>query len=174
MAAELRAASKSLKVVRTDQVHLTLRFLGDTEEGLVPEIVTAIREAVDEVRPFEIRIVGTGAFPNLGRINVVWVGIEGANPLARVADDLEASLEPLGFPRERRAWKPHVTLARTKGRHDLDRVRAVLEAHANEVFGKATVDAVHLKKSVLTPQGAEYSVVETVRLGAYSHSVGDE
>lgn len=166
LAAELRAASGSLKVVRTDQLHLTLKFLGDTEEGLVPEIATAIRDATEEVRPFEIRIVGTGAFPSLGRINVVWVGIEGASPLAKVTNALEVPLEALGFPRERRPWTAHVTLARAKGRPDLDRVRAVLEAHANQAFGTASVDAVHLKKSVLTPRGAEYSIVETVQLKA--------
>ena len=164
LARDLRTASSSLKVVGTDQVHLTVKFLGDTEEGLVPEIVTAIREATASLRPFRIRVRGTGAFPSLGRMNVIWVGVDGAEPIARVADSLEASLERLGFPRERRAWKAHVTLARVKGRLDLDRVRGILEAHATGDFGAHTVDAVHLKKSVLTPQGARYSVVETVRL----------
>jgi len=164
-AADLRRASPSLKVVDTDQLHLTVKFLGDTEEGLVPEIVTTIREATADLRPFEARVRGTGAFPSLGRMNVIWVGVDGAEPIARITDSLEASLEALGFPRERRPWKAHVTLARVKGRQDLDRVRRILEVHASEEFGTHTVDAVHLKKSVLTPQGAVYSVVETVRLG---------
>jgi 2'-5' RNA ligase len=73
-------------------------------------------------------------------------------------------LEPLGFPRERRPWKAHVTLARVKGRHDLARVPGILEAHADEAFGAHVVDAVHLKKSVLAAEGAKYSVVETVHL----------
>jgi 2'-5' RNA ligase len=163
-AAELRAASPSLKVVRTDQLHLTVKFLGDTEEGLVPEIVTAMQEAAVGVRPFEIRIRGTGAFPSLARMNVIWVGVEGAEPIARIADALEASLEALGFPREGRPWKAHVTLARVKGHRDLDRVRRVLEAHVNDAFGVHTVDSIHLKKSLLTPDGARYSIVETVKL----------
>ncbi|TLZ55508.1 MAG: RNA 2',3'-cyclic phosphodiesterase [Methanobacteriota archaeon] len=164
-AAGLRKASPSLKVVDTDQLHLTVKFLGYTEEGLVPEIVTTIREATADLRPFEARVRGTGAFPSLGRMNVIWVGVDGAEPIARITDSLEASLEALGFPRERRPWKAHVTLARVKGRQDLDRVRRILEVHASEEFGTHTVDAVHLKKSVLTPQGAVYSVVETLRLG---------
>ena len=68
LAADLRRASPSLKVVDPAQVHLTVKFLGETEEGLVPEIVTAMREATAGVRPFEIRVRGTGAFPNLGRM----------------------------------------------------------------------------------------------------------
>ncbi|TLZ94723.1 MAG: RNA 2',3'-cyclic phosphodiesterase [Methanobacteriota archaeon] len=165
LAADLRRASPSLKVVDPAQVHLTVKFLGETEEGLVPEIVTAMREATAGVRPFEIRVRGTGAFPNLGRMNVLWVSVEGAEPIAKVADALEGALEALGFPGEGRPWKAHVTLARVKGRSDLDGVRRILESHASDLFGTATVDAVHLKKSLLTPQGARYSVVETVRLG---------
>jgi 2'-5' RNA ligase len=164
LAAELRRASPSLKVVDTDQLHLTVKFLGETEEGLVPEIVTAIREAAADLRPFQIAVRGTGAFPSLTRMNVIWIGAEGAESIARMTDSLEASMESLGFPREGRTWKPHVTLARVKGRRDLDPVRRLLEAHATEAFGVRTVDAIHLKKSVLTPQGARYTVVETVRL----------
>jgi len=163
-AAELRNAGPSWKVVRTDQLHLTVKFLGETEEGLVPEIAAAVQEATSGVRPFEIRIQGTGAFPSLARMNVIWVGVEGAEVIARIADALETSLESLGFPRERRPWKAHATLARVKEHRDLDRVRRLLEVHAKDAFGVHTVDAVHLKKSLLTPEGARYSVVETVKL----------
>jgi len=163
-AAELQEAGGPLKVVSPDQLHLTLKFLGDTEDGLVPEIVTAMREAASGVRPFEIRVRGTGAFPSLGRMNVIWVGVEGAEPLTRIAAALEASMEPLGFRREHRTWKAHVTLARVKGSGDLDRTRTILRARAADEFGTHRVDAIHLKKSVLTPQGAQYSVVESLRL----------
>src|SRR5207247_990845 len=84
------------RVVSTDQLHLTVKFLGDTEEGLVPEIVTAIREACADIQPFPITVRGAGAFPSLSRMNVVWVGVEGAEPIGRIAADVEASLESLG------------------------------------------------------------------------------
>jgi 2'-5' RNA ligase len=164
LAADLRKASPSLKVVATDQLHLTVKFLGDTDEGIIPGIVAAIREATSGVQPFEIRVRGTGAFPSLSRMNVVWVGVEGAEPLAKIAEALEISLESLGFPRERRSWKAHVTLARVKGSRDLEPVRGILESHATDLFGTSTVDVVHLKKSVLTPQGARYTIVESVGL----------
>jgi len=97
-------------------------------------------------------------------MNVVWVGVDGAEPIARIASSLEASLEPLGFRRERRPWRAHVTLARVKGRQ-VSTACAGSSRPREDDFGAHTVDAVHLKKSVLTPQGAEYSVVETVRFG---------
>ena len=165
-AADLRKASPSLKVVATDQLHLTVKFLGETEDGLVPEIGTAIREAVEGLAPFKIRVRGTGAFPSLSRMNVIWVGVEGAEPIARVAEALEVSLEPLGFPRENRPWTAHVTLARVKGYRDLDRARQLVEAHVSDGFGDHTVHTIHLKKSVLTPEGARYSVVDTIPFSA--------
>jgi len=164
-AEQLHNASPSLKVVSTDQIHLTVKFLGDTEEGLVPEIEGAIREACADIRPFEITVQGTGAFPSLSRMNVVWVGVEGAEAIGRTAAALDASLESLGFAAERRPWKAHVTLARVKGHRDLDRVRGLLEAHHDDVFGHHHVDRIYLKKSVLSPVGAQYSVVSTVVFG---------
>jgi len=164
LADELRRASPSLKVVGPDQLHLTLKFLGETEEGLVPEIVTAIREACVGVEPFEATVHGTGGFPSLSRMSVVWVGVEGAEPLARIAGALETSLEPLGFPPERRDWKAHVTLARVKGHRDLDRVRQILTSRRDDRFASHRVDRIYLKRSVLTPQGAQYSVVKSVSL----------
>ena len=164
-AEQLRTASASHKVVSTDQLHLTVKFLGETEEGLVPEIVTAIREACADVRPFQVTVRGTGAFPSLSRMNVIWVGVEGAEPIGRIAEDLEGALESLGFAAERRPWKAHVTLARVKGHRDLDRVREILQSRRDEVFGSHQVDRIHLKKSVLTSGGAQYSVVATVVFG---------
>jgi len=161
-AGNLRKASPALKVVATDQLHLTLKFLGETEEGLVPDVRTAMAEAVGDLSPFEIRVNGTGAFPSLGRMNVIWVAVDGAEPIRRVAEALQVGLESLGFPREDRPWKAHVTIARVKGHRDLDRARRLVEAHASDAFGSHTVDTIHLKKSVLTPQGARYTVVDTV------------
>lgn len=164
LAHALRGASRDLKVVSVEHLHLTLKFLGDTEEGLVPEIVSAMREASAGVAPFTIRVRGTGAFPNLDRPKVLWVGIEGGEPLGRMAKRLDEDLAALGFPRESRAWSPHVTLARVRGTRDLARAQALLREHADELFADVHVEEVRLKKSVLRPQGPEYSTVEAVRL----------
>ncbi|OGS51342.1 MAG: 2'-5' RNA ligase [Euryarchaeota archaeon RBG_16_68_12] len=162
--AELRASGAPLKLVQLEQVHLTLKFLGDTEEALVPRIVDAMRRSVAGVAPFTVRVAGTGAFPDLRRIRVLWVGLEGGEPLVGIARRLESETEPLGYPREGRDFSPHVTLARVKGGGNLDRARQVLEAHANDAYGEFPVDRIRLKKSVLTPQGPIYSTVEEVPL----------
>lgn len=160
--AEFRASGAPLKLVKLEQVHLTLKFLGDTEEALVPKIVEGMRRSVAGVAPFAIRVTGTGAFPNLRRMRVLWVGLEGGQPLVEIARRLEAETEPLGYPREGRDFSPHVTLARVREGGNLDAARRVLEAHAADAYGEFPVDRIRLKKSVLTPQGPIYSTVEEV------------
>ncbi len=163
-AQELKEASPGLKVVSPDHLHLTLKFLGDTEEGLVPDLIAVIRASCAGVPPVDLQVRGTGAFPSFSRMSVLWLGIEGAEPLARIAGALDRALEPLGYATERRPWAAHLTLARMKGGLGLERARSLLEAQRTASFGAVRVDDVRLKKSVLTPQGPVYSTVEAVRL----------
>jgi len=161
---DLREASRDLKLVSADRFHVTLKFLGDTEEGLVPEIVSAMRESAAGVLPFTLKVRGSGAFPNLSRPRVLWVGLEGADPLARIAKSLDEHLRALGFSVEARPWSAHVTLARVRGPRGLDRAQEILRRHAEETFAEVPIEEIRLKKSVLGPGGPEYSTVESVRL----------
>lgn len=161
---ELKAGSPGLKVVAPDHLHVTVKFLGDTEDALAPEILEAMREACRGVPAFDLRVEGVGAFPNLHRMSVLWVALEGAEPLAQIARALDAGLVDFGYPREKRPWTAHVTLARVRGGGGLDRARAVLGSRAEERFGEVRVDEVRLKKSVLGPQGPAYTTVGAVRL----------
>lgn len=161
---DLRAASRELKTVSADHLHLTLKFLGDTEEGLVPEIVSAMREASAGVPPLDLRVRGTGAFPTLSHPKVVWIGIEGADALGQIAKSLNEHLAALGFEPEHRSWSPHVTVARVRTPRGLERVREILQAQASEEFARIRIEEIRLKKSVLKPQGPEYTTVEAVPL----------
>lgn len=164
VAQELRTSGAALKLADVGGLHLTLKFLGETEEALVPEIMAILRHAAAGIAPFRIRLQGMGAFPSLSRMNVVWVGVRDAEPLVRVAGTLDERLGALGFVREGRVWSPHATLARVKGGRNLDRVRQILRAHEDEAFGDASVSRILLKRSVLRPSGAEYSDVDVVDL----------
>ena len=155
----LRDAEGQLKLVDLEILHTTLKFLGDTDEALVPEVVRTMERSVEGVTPVAVRLRGTGCFPSPTRINVVWIGLEGAEPLARIAAFLDRELEPLGFRREGRRWEPHVTVARVKGPRNLERVRAAIDAFANEEFGTSIVDRIRLRRSVLRPEGPEYTTV---------------
>ncbi len=161
---DLRAASRGLKLVSPDHFHVTLKFLGDTEEGLVPEIESAMREAAAGIAPFTLAVRRTGGFPDLSRPRVLWVGLEGAEPLARIARSLDEHLGALGFGPESRPWSAHMTLARVRDPRDLGRALDILRGHEDDLFAEIRVEEIRLKKSVLRPEGPEYTTVATVRL----------
>ena len=158
----LRATQGELKLVDLDLLHTTLKFLGDTDETLVPVILARMEAAVKGIAAPTVLLTGTGAFPSSGRMNVVWIGLGGAEALAAVAATLDRELDALGFRPEGRRWQPHLTVARVKGPRNLDRVRTVIEAHAHEEFGAARVDGIRLKRSVLMPAGPEYMTIVEV------------
>jgi RNA 2',3'-cyclic 3'-phosphodiesterase len=103
--------------VRPENVHLTLKFLGDIPEDNLGHIAEALEPVRLRHGPFEAELSGFGAFPSARRARILWAGIgEGSEPLRALARDVEASLEPLGFEREDRAYVPHLTLGRARGR----------------------------------------------------------
>jgi len=157
----LRGYGRPLKPVSPDIVHITLKFLGDTDEKIVPEIETVMRRAVADAPPFHIGLVGTGVFPNTRNPRVVWAGMQGAEPLVKLASSLDEGCETLGFPKEKRAFSPHLTLARVRKGYKVDLLE-FLQSYQGKEFGTFTVDRIKLKKSVLTPSGPIYSdVIET-------------
>ncbi|HKZ63261.1 MAG TPA: RNA 2',3'-cyclic phosphodiesterase [Thermoplasmata archaeon] len=153
-----------VRLVDLGNLHTTLKFLGGTEETLVPDIGRIMERSVAGVSPVAVTMRGAGAFPGPSRINVVWVGLDGAEPLGRIAAYLDRDLVALGFRTENRRWEPHVTVARVKSGRNLDAVRSAIDAFAGEEFGAVVVDRIRLKRSVLHPAGPEYTTVAEVLL----------
>jgi 2'-5' RNA ligase len=162
---ELAQSRADLKIVKPQQLHVTLKFLGDTDEGLVDEILSNVRAAAAGVRPFTMRLVGMGAFPSLSNIRVVWVGIEDGKPLDGIAKGLDESLRELGFERDKKGFVPHLTLARTRSPRNIANVQEIVRNNAATDYGEYPVEKILLKKSVLSPQGPAYSVVREHALG---------
>lgn len=161
---ELRRYGSSLKVIDPNIIHLTLKFLGETDEALIPRIREAMEKSVDGVAPMSVRFKGVGAFPSMSRIRVIWIGLEGGENMSLIARRLDDELSILGFKREERPFMPHITLARTREGGSAGFARELLEISGNEEFGEQLMDTLRLKKSVLSPKGPTYSIVEEVRL----------
>jgi 2'-5' RNA ligase len=155
---QLKTYGRALKPVHPDNVHITLKFLGDTDEGVVPQLEKVMRSAVDGIAPFQVRLVSTGVFPNVRSPRVVWVGLDGAEPMGRIASLLEEGCEPLGFRKEKRGFSPHLTLARVREGEQVD-LSSFLQQTQAKHFGSFQVNGMRLKKSVLTPSGPIYSDV---------------
>ena len=156
---ELMSSRADLKIVRPELMNVTLKFLGDTEERLVEEIVSRMCDAVKGVRPFTIRLAGMGAFPSMSNIRVVWVGIDDGRVLGEIAKRLDASIGELGFERDKKGFVPHLTLARTRSGRNIANVQEILRRNGATEYGQYLVDRILLKKSVLSPRGPTYSTV---------------
>jgi len=163
-AAALKNADPTLKVVDPSHMHITLKFLGDTDEKLLPRIAEVMVEAAKGIAPFNIAFKGTGAFPSKNRIRVVWVGMNDTLPMATMAGRLDEGLAELGITREARPFAPHLTVARARGDVPNPSIRQLIENHADDDFGSQEVTAIRLKKSVLTKCGPVYSTLEEVTL----------
>lgn len=160
---QLEAMGRAVKPIAADKLHLTLKFLGDTDLALVPQVSDFLRKAVGEATKFEMPLVGLGAFPHPRRPSVVWVGTQESETLVDIAGSLERLLRPLGFKRERRRFEPHVTLARIRSKPPGE-LAELLDADQSTDFGAVPVASVQLFQSELRSDGPQYTVLSTVEL----------
>ncbi len=160
----LREIDSDLKFVKLDSLHITLKFLGDIDEELVPEIESFMRKAVEGHEPFEMDLKGTGVFPNYERISVVWAGLENTEILSNIAEKLDDGLTMMGFRQERRKFSPHITIARVGNTLDTIGLPETVKRFESSEFTTLKVEKIILKKSELTPKGPVYSDVVTVEL----------
>ncbi len=152
-----------LKIVKPENIHMTLRFLGDITTDMVEKIHGEMERV--QFQPFEVNIKGVGVFPNPRHISVVWAGIrEGADELRAVFDQLEPRLQALGFSPDYKGFSPHLTVARVRTGRNRDALAEQLRSLEGFEFGSVKAECLRLKRSVLTPQGPIYSVLrETCR-----------
>jgi len=162
---QLRRLDAGVRPIREDQLHFTLRFLGDTEEGRVPELIELLTAAAKGEPRFTAQLRGLGAFPSIQAPRVVWVGARGAEPLERIAARLETALTERQLPHDARKFTPHLTLARVhQGRMPRGLV-ALLEELRETEAGSTEIAAIRLKQSTLRPEGPLYTILHECELG---------
>lgn len=157
---------KLVRWVRPEGIHLTLKFLGEVPAPEIEAIAEALQGACAPHPALTCTVGGLGCFPNARRPRVVWVGVEEPDgTLVSLARAVERTMEPLGFPAERRAFHPHLTLGRVKGRDPaaLDALGGYISRAAVSV-GEMEARAVHLMRSELLPGGAVYSALAVAPL----------
>lgn len=167
--ATLSAAATGIKVKWSDpqDLHLTMKFLGDVDMLDVPGVCAAVEAAVKDLPPFDFQVQGAGAFPDAQRPRTVWLGVrEGSEELGILHDCLEQALSPLGFRREQRRFRPHLTLGRVRsvppeGAVDL---AAMLAEHRDYFAGASDVSEVVVFSSELDRAGPKYEVLSTTEL----------
>lgn len=163
-----RHVSKAVRWVGPENIHLTLKFLGQVDEERVPGLISALQESSTQIAPFNMTVGGLGCFPNARRPNVIWAGLAGdVSSAIELARRLEESFNRLGFPRETRPLSPHLTLGRVRreaGLADRTAVGAIVEALPAQVYGTIAANALHLIKSDLRPGGPVYTGLTSIAL----------
>lgn len=155
--------------VAPDSIHLTLNFLGNVPVAKLDDIKSAIARTTNRVKALELTLDGLGAFPNLDRPHVVWVGLGGdIERLSGIQNTLEQHLAGLGFSPENRPFSPHLTLARVRDEAsaaDKQRLGQAIASTACDSDCSISVKQVSLIKSQLTPSGPVYTVLFSSPLG---------
>jgi 2'-5' RNA ligase len=154
-----------VKWVEPESFHLTLKFLGEVPVDRLAAVFGAVEGACEGTEAFEISLEGVGAFPNLRRPRVVWVGLErGREEVKRLAASVEEHLAQPGFARDARPFKAHATVGRVKDASSAVRMLGERIAGEQLVLDGIRVDRVEVMKSKLTRQGPVYTVQKVVAL----------
>jgi 2'-5' RNA ligase len=146
--------------VPVHNMHLTLKFLGNTAASHIEFIKQMMTQAADSTPPFDLTLSGLGSFPNPKRIRVLWAGVHAGSGLTSLQRELELGAARLGCERDERPFSPHLTLGRVRqgtDAKDTQKIRDALSAHQTGRIGAARIDSVHLYKSDLRADGSVYT-----------------
>ena len=153
--------------VKPGNIHLTLKFLGDTDPGRISGIQNKLSEALAPFAPFRLSLDSAGVFPNTQSPRVLWVGLQDEEEtLKTLQADVDKALESMGFPEEQRPFSPHLTLARMKSPWGKKELKDELDAVNQEGIDPHPFDVgeLHLYESQLTPKGSIYTVLANFKL----------
>jgi RNA 2',3'-cyclic 3'-phosphodiesterase len=161
----LARTGAAVRWVRPEQLHVTLKFLGEIPAPAVDALRGALREAVAGHAAFDLEVTGLGAFP-VRRPKAVWAGCCGAlDRLAALQRAIDRAAQAAGVPVDAREFRPHITLGRVKTPAGVRELSAAVAACADAAFGRLPVHAVVLYRSELLPDGPRYEAIEVFACG---------
>jgi 2'-5' RNA ligase len=152
----IASSGADVKPVEDENIHLTLRFIGEVPVSVVEEVCKVLANLKHS--RFEMHVKGVGVFPTIHRPRVVWAGIaEGSSELTELHNMVERELHRLRVPADREEFTPHITLLRVKSGKGVDKLVKLIEEFKDADFGATPVERIVLKKSTLTPRGPIYT-----------------
>lgn len=165
MISQLKRKGGDIKWVNPQNIHLTVKFLGDTEQKLVGDIIEHINSVITKYQPIPTNITHLGAFPNLRRPRVIWVGIEkNADTIIQLAKEIDTHISQLGWEKENKKFKAHFTLGRVRNNRGLEQLTEYLRGYEFEELN-FVFDRIVLFKSTLTPKGPIYEKLHEAKFG---------
>lgn len=155
-----RALTREPRWVRAENLHVTLKFIGEVAEAKLDAIRSTLGE-IHSGQAITLEFRGLGFFPNEKHPRVLWAGMEASARLKTLAENVEGTMEKLGIPREKREFSPHLTLARFERPRLPEALRKLITDNQQLEFGSLRTKEFHLIQSKLKPTGAEYTTIAT-------------
>lgn len=157
---ELKPLDDSWKWTRAENLHVTLKFLGEIPYDRLESVTEALR-GVPGQWPIEVKFSGLGFFPNEGRPRVLWVGMKALRSLPALAAAIDVALAKVSVRKEEREFTPHLTLARSKSEEISSKLREAIAKYSAKELGMMNAAAFHLIESKLKSTGPEYTTLES-------------
>jgi len=155
---------EKIRWVDTNNLHLTLFFIGDTSEELINEIKKKLMTELNNVKSFKLSCKGLGVFRNVYNPKAIWFGFEDSMSLDRLKNNLNQALKDLGFEIEEKIFKPHLTIGRTKHIKNKNKLKELMSSNENVKIQDFYIKEVSFYESILTSKGATYKVIDTFLL----------
>jgi RNA 2',3'-cyclic 3'-phosphodiesterase len=153
-----------IKWTKVENVHVTLAFLGDTEESIIKNISQMLHEICADLTPFELKMKGTGVFRSYSDPRIIWTGIEPSDRLKKLNELIISGLRNLNIDPGDKPFNPHLTLGRIKHLNDKDSFKILIQQYQNTDIQKIPVTEVVLFESILLPTGPVYKPIIKVQL----------
>jgi 2'-5' RNA ligase len=161
---EIARTGADVKLVEPENIHITIKFLGDTDEQLIDTLEQTMKQAVQSTKPFSITLKGTGVFPNQKYVKVLWIGIIDNGIIGPIAQKIDTSLASFGFKKENRGFSPHLTIGRVRTAKNKEKLLNAMQRFYDQEFTIQEVKSIVLKKSELTQKGPIYTTLREVLL----------
>ena len=157
---KMKKGTKGVKWVKEENLHITLKFLGEIEEGKIEETKKIIEESLENIKSFSIEAGKLGAFPSLSSPHVIWLGIEnGKEKVEEIFKNIEERLSSIDIPPDTRKFHPHITLGRVRRRVDKGWWKGILNMKLPK-FPEIQIEEITLYSSKLHPDGPEYTPIK--------------
>lgn len=162
--APFKKISSPIRWVNPENVHITLKFIGEVPEEKYAKIEKNLAEAEFDTGPFDLRLAGCGKFGRDNTLNIFWIGITPSDPLTRIFKKIENTLAKLGIEKENRPFKPHITVGRNKKNFNFRSFSQLIEEKSDHLIAELNVDHFQVFKSQLRPEGPIYTILKEIPL----------
>ena len=150
-------------------IHITLKFFGETEEERIPKITSLLRDIAARHHPFDLQLCGTGIFGSAYKPRVVWIGIGNDARFIQLGQEILDKMETIGFMKDRQNFVPHLTLGRIKYIDNKQRFFELIGKYKDSIIATEAVNEIFLLESELSPKGPVYTVLERYEMKREEH-----